>query len=555
VPYVITGGCCADASCIDVCPVDCIHPTPSERDFLDADMLFIDPDSCIECGACRPECPVDAISPDHELTPGFLPYLSLAQAHFSGDRMPAAAAGPVVADLPSMVRPGLRVAVVGAGAAGGYAARELLKIPGVQIDVYERNLTPYGLVRFGIAPDHPQTKLVEAVFPFTTGNPNLRLHLGVEVGRHITREELVSFHHAVIYAAGASGENRLQIPGVDLAERAGEFVAWYNGDPRAADRSFDLTRERVIVIGNGNVALDVARILTSDADRLARTDIADHALAALRSSNVREVVVVGRRGVTDAAYSYSEMLALQDRDDIEVVFDASDLARDDEQRNAGDAPAAPLLKAKAALTCAVAGPQANDRVRKRVILRYLLSPTRLSRLGSEIQVDFAEVAMVGSDSGGLRRAVATGIHQQLHAGLVLSAIGFRADMADLPVDPSGRSVLHQAGRVLAGVDGEILPAVYVTGWLKRGPRGVVGSNKACAIETVGSLLEDYAAGTLTRDLRPAGELEALLSERQPGRLDAAGWLRVDALERRNGRSAGRPRRKLTSLAEITEAAR
>ncbi|MFC0555429.1 4Fe-4S binding protein [Planotetraspora thailandica] len=197
-PYVITGGCCADASCIDVCPVDCIHPTPSERGFLDADMLFIDPDSCIECGACRPACPVDAIRPDHELSPGLLPYISLARAHFSGDRTADAGVGPVAADLPSTVKPGLRVAVVGAGAAGGYAARELLKIPGVQIDVYERNLTPYGLVRFGIAPDHPQTKLVEAVFPFTTGNPNLRLHLGVEVGRHITHAELVSFHHAVV---------------------------------------------------------------------------------------------------------------------------------------------------------------------------------------------------------------------------------------------------------------------------------------------------------------------------------------------------------------------
>jgi ferredoxin--NADP+ reductase len=553
-PYVITGGCCADASCIDVCPVDCIHPTPSERGFLDADMLFIDPDSCIECGACRPECPVDAILPDHELSPGLLPYLSLARAHFGGDRTADAAAGPVVADLPSTARPGLRVAVVGAGAAGGYAARELLKIPGVQIDVYERNLTPYGLVRFGIAPDHPQTKLVEAVFPFTTGNPNLRLHLGVEVGRHITHAELVSFHHAIIYATGAGGENRLQIPGGDLAECAGQFVAWYNGDPRVADRSFDLTHERVIVIGNGNVALDVARILTGDADRLARTDIADHALAALRLSNVREVVVVGRRGVADAAYSYSEMLALQDRDDIEVVFDASDLARDDEQRTAIDAPAAPLLKEKIALTRRVAGPPANERVRRRVVLRYLLSPTRISRLGSEVQMDFAENTMVGSDSGGLH-AVATGTHRQLRAGLVLSAIGFRADVADLPVAPSGRSVLHAAGRVLTGVDGEILPAVYVTGWLKRGPRGVVGSNKACAIETAGSLLEDYEAGTLTRDLRPATELEALLSERQSDRLDAAGWLRVDALERRNGRSAGRPRRKLTSLAEIVEAAR
>jgi ferredoxin--NADP+ reductase len=256
--------------------------------------------------------------------------------------------------------------------------------------------------------------------------------------------------------------------------------------------------------------------------------------------------------VADAAYSYSELLALRDRDDIEVVFDASDLARDAEQRGPRG-PLAPLLAAKAALTRPVAGRPASRRERTRVTLRYLLSPARLSRAGSEVQADFTEASMAGPDEGGLA-AVATGASQRLRAGLVVSAIGFQAGVADLPVDPSGRRVPHRAGRVLCGVDGEVLPALYVTGWLKRGPRGVVGSNKACATETVASLLGDYQAGVLARDLRPAAELEALLGERQPGRLDAAGWLRVDAVERRNGQAAGRPRRKMTSLAEIMEVA-
>jgi ferredoxin--NADP+ reductase len=511
--HVITGGCCADASCVDVCPVDCIHPTPAERGFLDADMLFINPDSCIDCGMCVPECPVDAIRPDHELTSALLPFLGLAEAHFRGG-----ASKPLAITPPTNVRRELRVAIVGAGAAGGYAARELLKIPGVRLDVYERGLTPYGLVRNGIAPDHPLTKQVEKVLPFVTGDPNLRLHLGVEVGRHISRAELLQFHHAVVFAAGADREEPLA-----GCVAAGEFVGWYNGDPRYAARTFDLSHERVVVIGNGNVALDVARVLTGDVALLARTDIADHALEALRASQVREVVVVGRRGVAEAAYSHSELLALLHRDDIEVVFDPTDLERDEAMRPTVSLPA---------------GPAGDEGDRKRIVLRYLLSPELITP---------GEITLVENELAGAR-AVPTSRRQKLPAGLVLSSIGYRVgNVGDLPIEADGRSVRHRAGRVL--------PGTYVTGWLKRGPRGVVGSNKACAIETVGSLLADFDSGQLAPPPGSEAGLDALLDERYPDRLDAAAWNRIDAAERRSGAASGRPRRKLTSDAEIRAAAR
>ncbi len=303
--YVITQACCNDASCVDVCPVNCIHPTPDEPEFATTEMLYIDPQTCIDCGACVDECPVDAIFGENELSEAHSMYPEINAAYFEKH--------PIGPDWPELGSPRklsaelgtLRVAIVGSGPSACYAAIELTSRPRVEVDMFDRLPTPYGLVRAGVAPDHPGTKGVSDVFRSALGKRSVQCHFNVEVGRHVSHEELLEHHHAVIYAVGAASDRRLGVPGEDLpgSHAATEFVAWYNGHPDYADHEFDLSGERAVIVGNGNVALDVARVLVTDPDELAKTDMAEHAVEALRHSNIREVVIVGRRGPAQAAYT------------------------------------------------------------------------------------------------------------------------------------------------------------------------------------------------------------------------------------------------------------
>ncbi|TCN53651.1 ferredoxin--NADP+ reductase [Rhodococcus sp. SMB37] len=555
--FVILQACCNDASCVAVCPVDCIHPTPEEAPFMRTEMLHIDPQACIDCGACAEECPVDAIRPDDELDERDEPYRSLNSEYFDLRPMSSGTLAPVTPPWRKADYSGMRVAIVGSGPAAFYAALEIVSMRGARVEMFDRLLTPYGLVRFGVAPDHPGTKAVTVVFESLAKKSSFNLNLGVEIGTHITHEELVERHHAVIYAVGASSDRRLGIPGEDLAgsHTATEFVAWYNGHPDYADRTFDLSSDHVVVIGNGNVALDVARILLTDPEDLDHTDIADHALDALRTSNVREVVVLGRRGVAQAGYTNPEMLALRDLPDVDLIIDSDEVATDELTQailDADDTEPSVRSKVMFAQEVAAGNPTGN---KKRLVLRYLVSPTEI--VGTD-RVESVRVTRnrLEQESDGAVMAVATDQTETLEAGLVLRAVGYHGvAMPDLPFDNARGVIPNVGGRVVDPASREPLPGVYVTGWIKRGPSGVIGTNKKCAIDTVDLLLQDYLAGSLPVPGHDAESLTALVAERQPDIVNFKGWTAIDKAEKAAGRARKRPRVKFVDTASMLNVVR
>jgi len=542
---------------VDVCPVNCFHPTPDEPEFATTEMLYIDPQTCIDCGACVDECPVDAIFGDNELSEAHAVYADINAAYF--DKHPI---GP---DWPELPEPRslsadlgtLRVAIVGSGPAACYAAIELTSRPRVEVDMFDRLPTPYGLVRAGVAPDHPGTKGVADVFRSALSKRSVQCHFNVEVGQHISHDELLQHHHAVIYAIGAASDRHLGVPGEDLpgSHAATEFVAWYNGHPDYADRTFDLSGERAVIVGNGNVALDVARILVTDPDELAKTDIAEHAVEALRHSNIREVVIVGRRGPAQAAYTNPELIALGQMADVDIVVDPDEAILDSASRAWIDGPdSEPSEKLKVRQVEEFAKRTATDG-RKRIVLRYLASPEEV--LGDERVegIRLVRNELVADDAGKLS-ARPTDRTETLETGLVLRSIGYKgAPVADLPFDDRRGVVPNENGRVIDPETGSPLPGVYVAGWIKRGPTGVIGTNKHCSAATVDLLLSDFANGLLTQPGHDGEQLAQLIGERQPDAIDFQGWQRIDKKERVLGSESGRLRTKIVDIAAMLEAAR
>lgn len=535
--HVVTQSCCGDGTCVFACPVNAIHPTPDEPDFALAEMLYIDPVSCVDCGACVTACPVGAISAADALAEAQLPFVDLNALFHSGGRgyPPQAPVTPIV---PATRPERLRVAIVGAGPAGLYAADELLKRPDTEVNVFERLPTPHGLVRAGVAPDHQATKSIEGLFGQIEDQTGFSYFLNVAVGAEITHADLLDHHHAVIYATGASLDRRLGIDGEDLpgSTTATAFVAWYNGHPDHADHTFDLSHERAVIVGNGNVALDVARVLATDPADLAVTDIADHALTALRDSAVREIILLGRRGAAQAAFTLPELIGLVARDDIDVVVEGDDL---------NDDGCDPMTVQKLAVLRAADARPARAGAR-RIVFRFATSP--LEMVGSSkvrgVRVCRNEL-QVGN---GTVTALATADEQVIATGLVLRSVGYRGvAVPGLPFDSVTATVPHDAGSV-EGRDG-----AYVVGWIKRGPSGFIGTNKSCARETVDRLLTDFNAGRLDTPTRRRRDLEALVTARVAQPMDVASWRRVDREERRLGADSGRPRRKLVRLGELVEA--
>ncbi len=411
-PHVITQSCCSDGSCVYACPVNCIHPSPDEPGFATAEMLYIDPVACVDCGACVSACPVGAIAPDTKLTAQQLPFVELNAAFYperDGKLPPTSKLAPVLEAPVVHPRPGgpLTVAIVGSGPAAMYAADELLTQQGVRVNVFEKLPTPYGLVRAGVAPDHQTTKRVTRLFDRIAGLPGFAFYLNVDVGSDITHDELLERHHAVLYAVGAPDDRRLDIEGVGLpgTATATEVVAWFNGHPDFAELPVNLGDERVVIIGNGNVALDVARILTADPDELAGTDIAGHALAALQNSRVREVVIAARRGPAASAFTLPELIGLTSVRD--VVLDPAD-----HERVLADLTLAtdPLARAKLEILSRL-GPADAPPAGPRIRLAYDLTPVRV--LGSS-HATGVEFVATGADA----------VHE-LSAGLVLTSIGYR----------------------------------------------------------------------------------------------------------------------------------
>ncbi|MGW0182419.1 FAD-dependent oxidoreductase [Nocardia sp. NPDC003345] len=506
-PYVVTQSCCSDASCVYACPVNCIHPTPDEPDFRTAEMLYVDPAACVDCGACASACPVDAITSSKKLTEEQKPFIEINADFYRQSRPRPLLAPPVPA--PAIDTPGrgpLRVAVVGSGPSAMYAADELLTQPDVRVTVFDRLPVPYGLARYGVAPDHEKTRQVSELFDVMSRQPGFGSYFDVEVGKHISHEELLAYHHAVVYAVGASSDRKLGIPGEGLAGNvsATEFVAWYNGHPDHLDHEFDLSQPRVVVVGNGNVALDAARILTADPEQLAGTAISPIALEALRHSAVREVVVLGRRGPAESAFTVPEFVGLLGADvDIAIEGDLPALT--------GKLPY--QLEQKLKLLR-----QVGDRPygqRRRIVFRYQSAPARI--LGPD-RVTGIEVERTESVTGpdGRVRAAGTGDLELLETGLVLTSVGYRGvPTPGLPFDEQRGIIPNQAGRVLDAPDGTAVPGVYVTGWIKRGPTGFIGTNKSCSQETVGQLAADFNAGRLAEPAGGAAAFDRLLRQRRP----------------------------------------
>ena len=551
-PHVITQSCCSDGSCVYACPVNCIHPSPDEPGFATAEMLYIDPVACVDCGACVSACPVGAIAPDTKLEPDQLPFVALNAAFYpdrsSDEKLPPTSKLAPVIDAPKINAREpypLTVAIVGSGPAAMYAADELLTQKGVRVNVFEKLPTPYGLVRAGVAPDHQSTKRVTRLFDRIAERRDFRFFLNVDVGSDVSHADLLAHHHAVLYAVGAPDDRRLDIDGMDLpgAGTATEVVAWINGHPEYTGLPVDLKHERVVIVGNGNVALDVARILTTDPDALARTDISGHALAALRSSKVTEVVIAARRGPAQSAFTLPELIGLTAK--CEVVLDSADhdlVLADLANASASSAPHVrgdPLTRNKLEILSKL-GDSSAPATRPRIRLAYRLTPNRV--LGAD-RVTGIEFMVTGADET-----------ITFDAGLVLTSIGYRGKpIRDLPFDDQAAVVPNDGGRVVDPKTGLPVRGSYVAGWIKRGPTGFIGTNKSCALQTVQNLVDDYNAGHLTGPTAKPAELARLVRTRRPDVIDEAGWQAIDKAEIERG-GEGRPRDKFTSVADMVAVA-
>jgi ferredoxin/flavodoxin---NADP+ reductase len=438
-----------------------------------------------------------------------------------------------------------RAAVIGAGPSGFYATEQLLRA-GLAVDLFDALPTPYGLVRAGVAPDHPKIKSVTRMFDRTAEHPGFRFFGGVELGAEVKREELLERYHAVVYAVGTPTPNPLGIPGDDHpgSVAAAEFVAWYNGHPDHADTAFELSCERAVVIGNGNVALDVARMLVLSRDELALTDAADHALAALSAASVKDVVILGRRGPAEATFTNPELRELGELADADVVVDAPELDADPGNVSPTARRNVDILRDYAAR------PPAGRS--HRIELRFCRSPVAIlcDAGGPVTGLRVARNRLVRDADGGLR-AVATGEQEVIPCGLVIRAIGYRGRaLPGVPFDERRGLIRNDGGRV-CDEDGAPRVGEYAVGWIKRGPSGVIGTNKRCATDTVARLLEDLAHDRLNEPQATADD--AWLRARVPGLVTWAGWQRIDEHERGLGAAQGRPRVKLVRLGHLLAA--
>lgn len=491
-PFAITQTCCTDASCVAACPVNCIHPTPDEADFATTDMLYIDPRACIDCGACADACPVDAIFPVERLSASLAGYAEVNADYFEGKPVAGKLEGDsplfhewyplqFTRSLPADMAP-LDVAVVGTGPAGMYAAQDLLLHTSSTVTLYDRLDVAGGLVRFGVAPDHPSTKGIGDSFARFHSHPRVRMRLGTEVGRDVSAEELATRHDAVVWAVGAPAPRDLGLPGEGLpgSIAADTVVGWYNGHPDVPRDAVDTSVERVVVVGTGNVAIDVARVLTASAADLEGTPIDPDALAALRTGAITEVVLLARRGPEAVAATAPELRELLDRSGVEVVVDEHDPRIAESLDGPAASPSHALLRGARREKIDWSVPAE----RPRVVFRFHSAPERI-------------------DGTVRAQGVHTADGTDIPAGLVVRAVGHRGrPVAGLPFDDDRGVVPHEAGRV------EGRPGHYVVGWIKRGPSGGIGTNRTCAAETIGSLLDDAVANLLP-SRRPTSRLGAI----------------------------------------------
>ena len=442
----------------------------------------------------------------------------------------------------------LRVAVVGSGPAGFYAADALLKSddPVVEVDVLDRLPTPWGLVRLGVAPDHENIKAVSRAFEKTAARPGFRFFGNVEVGTTVTHDELLDLYDAVVYTVGAQTDRSLDIPGEDLPGSwpATAFVAWYNGHPDFQDLEFDLDVERAVVIGNGNVAIDCVRMLGLTAEELAPTDTTDPAMEAIIASPLQEIVMLGRRGPAQAAFTPPELQELGELAGADVIVDAKELELDPASEAALEHDRERARRNVDILReFARRRPEGKPR---RLVLRFLTSPVAIVGDGKVEAIEIVRNELI--EEGGRIVARPTGDTETIPCGLVLRSVGYRGvPIAGVPFDDRACVIPNETGRAVGA------ERTYCAGWIKRGPSGVIGTNKKDATETVEVLLADARAGKLTR----SGDrtLDELLDEKGVEYVDYAGWQAIDAAERAAGDPLGRPRVKLTTWERLLDVGR
>jgi len=445
-------------------------------------------------------------------------------------------------------------AIVGAGPSGFYAADQLLEA-GLHVHLFDALPTPFGLVRSGVAPDHPKIKSVTRVYERTAARVGFQFFGGIELGSHISREDLLERYEVVVYAVGMSDDRRLGIPGEDAggSHPATEFVAWYNAHPDYAAHEFDLTCDTAVVIGNGNVALDVARMLVLSPSELAITDTADHAVSALSSSSVRRVIVLGRRGPAQAAFTNPELRELGELSRADVIVDPADMELD-------EASAAWLESDQADGTArrnvevlrGYAGRHPHGHSHQ-VGLRFLRSPVEIL---TDDQGRTRGLVVVRNrlepDGAGRLQAVPTDLREEIDCGLVLRSIGYRGrPLPGVPFDERRSLIRNEGGRVTTD-DGRVAPGEYVVGWIKRGPVGVIGTNKKDAADTVARIREDLEAGALNRPVASADPdaVSEWVAACAPGAVRWEGWVRIDEHERSLGEPQGRPRVKLILVPDM-----
>ncbi len=453
----------------------------------------------------------------------------------------------------------LRVAVIGAGPAGFYACEHILKHEATtaEVDLFDRLPTPYGLVRGGVAPDHPKIKSVTRVYDKTAARDGFRFFGNVKLGEDISPQDLERHYHAILYTFGAETDRHLGIPGEELpgSHAATAFVGWYNAHPDYADQTFDLSCERAVVIGNGNVATDVARMLALTEEELRETDTADHAIEALAGNPIREIVILGRRGPAQAAFTNPELRELGEMKDADIVVDPAEIELDEQSRAYLESDDADITTRKNVEILTEFAQRPLEGKPRRIVLRFLRSPVELQGEGRLEKLIVGRNELVSRD--GALRAQDTGEREELECGLLLRSVGYTGiPVEGIPFDDGRGTILNDGGRVLEEVGAGHKVGHYTSGWIKRGPSGVIGTNKKCAQETVDALFEDVESGSLGKPEAPQpAAVEDLLRERDVDFVSFPGWQAIDAAEAARGEPQGRPRVKFVSVEEMLEAAR
>lgn len=450
----------------------------------------------------------------------------------------------------------LRVAIIGSGPAGFYTFSNLLKHRDlvVEVDMFDRLPSPFGLVRAGVAPDHQKYKSVTRVYDKNARLPNFRFYGLVEYGKHIHLDDLKRHYHQIVFTTGAQTDRNMNIPGEDLkgSHSATDFVAWYNGHPDYSDYEFDLSTEKVAVIGIGNVAVDVARLLSKNPEELAETDMADYAIDALSNSGVREIYMLGRRGPAQAAFSTPEIKEMGELEDADFYVAEEDMELDAISLQQVESVKDRTTLKNLEILRSYCAPKSGVK-KKSITLRFLVSPVEI--LGDEDgkvkAIKIVKNRLVQTEDGAVK-AEATEKDETLDVGLVFRSVGYRGvPLPEIPFNEAWGTIANDKGRIVSAESGESLTGLYTAGWIKRGPTGVIGTNKVDAQETVNCMVEDLENGLIVDPEAPAIDAAAdLIRDRQPDFVNYDDWILIDAEEIARGEKTNRPRVKFTSVKEM-----